>query len=128
MSQVVIENPVLNSPFVDPNRHFRFGDEGITDEVVEESWIAATFTDESKLALTTADLPTKTQLDPIVGETSIHSLDDLRARRMNEAAKVSTASHALGPRHQQSRRLRSLGLPRSRRSVECKKGDWLNPG
>lgn len=30
MSQVVIENPVINSPFYEPTRHFRFTDEGIT--------------------------------------------------------------------------------------------------
>jgi type III restriction enzyme len=34
MSQVVIENPIINSPFDEPMRHFRFADEGITDEVV----------------------------------------------------------------------------------------------
>ncbi|HNS39441.1 MAG TPA: DEAD/DEAH box helicase family protein, partial [Promineifilum sp.] len=32
MPQVVIENPVLNSPFAEPTRHFRFNDEGITNE------------------------------------------------------------------------------------------------
>lgn len=35
MPQVVIENPIINSPFKEPTRHFRFSDEGITDEVVE---------------------------------------------------------------------------------------------
>jgi hypothetical protein len=35
MSQVVIENPIINSPFDEPTRHFRFSDEGITDEIVE---------------------------------------------------------------------------------------------
>jgi len=35
MTQVVIENPVINSPFEEPTRHFRFGDEGITNELVE---------------------------------------------------------------------------------------------
>ncbi len=34
-TKVVIENPILNSPFFEPTRHFRFDDEGITDEVVE---------------------------------------------------------------------------------------------
>ena len=34
MSQVVIENPVINSPFDEPTRHFRFGDEGITDDII----------------------------------------------------------------------------------------------
>ena len=35
MKQVVIENPIINSPFLEPARHFRFSDEGITDEIVE---------------------------------------------------------------------------------------------
>jgi hypothetical protein len=34
MPQIVIENPVLNSPFEEPQRHFKFNDEGITDEIV----------------------------------------------------------------------------------------------
>ena len=34
MKQVVIENPVINSPFCEPTQHFRFTDEGITNEVV----------------------------------------------------------------------------------------------
>lgn len=35
MKQVVIENPVINSPFREPNRHFKFTDEGITNEIVD---------------------------------------------------------------------------------------------
>ncbi|MBM4043819.1 MAG: hypothetical protein FJ279_01780 [Planctomycetes bacterium] len=35
MSQVIIENPVLNSPFGEPGRHFYFSEEGITDKIVE---------------------------------------------------------------------------------------------
>jgi hypothetical protein len=34
VSQVVIENLIINSPFDEPTRHFRFNDEGITDEEV----------------------------------------------------------------------------------------------
>ena len=34
MPDRVIENPVLNSPFIEPTRHFRFDDDGITNEVV----------------------------------------------------------------------------------------------
>ena len=48
----------------------------------------ATFSKESELSLSTADVPTKTELDPIVGERSIHKLDDLRSRRVNEVAFV----------------------------------------
>ena len=35
MKQVVIENPVLNSPFEVRRRYFKFDDEGITNEIVE---------------------------------------------------------------------------------------------
>ena len=34
MSQVIIDNPVINSPFEKPQRHFRFTDDGITDQIV----------------------------------------------------------------------------------------------
>ncbi|MBM7806200.1 type III restriction enzyme [Geodermatophilus bullaregiensis] len=30
----VIDNPILNSPYVEPGRHFRFDDDGITNEIV----------------------------------------------------------------------------------------------
>ncbi len=43
MRQVVIENPVLNSPFEEPERHFRFDDEGITDETVEVRRVSSYF-------------------------------------------------------------------------------------
>ncbi len=36
MKTVVIENPILNSPFEAPRRHFKFNDEGITDELEEK--------------------------------------------------------------------------------------------
>src|SRR5512137_994580 len=43
MKQVVIENPILNSPFEEPRRHFKFTDEGITDEIVESRRISQYF-------------------------------------------------------------------------------------
>jgi len=43
MRQVVIENPILNSPFVEPVRHFRFTDDGITDEIIEARRISSYF-------------------------------------------------------------------------------------
>lgn len=36
MPQVVIENPVINSPFAEPARHFEFADEGITNVILSE--------------------------------------------------------------------------------------------
>ncbi|BAZ97473.1 MULTISPECIES: BPTD_3080 family restriction endonuclease [Dehalococcoides] len=41
--QVVIENPILNSPFQEPTRHFRFSDEGITNDVVYTRRISSYF-------------------------------------------------------------------------------------
>ncbi|MBI4321660.1 MAG: hypothetical protein HY675_24460 [Chloroflexi bacterium] len=29
MARVIIENPIINSPYAEPTRHFRFSDEGI---------------------------------------------------------------------------------------------------
>lgn len=46
--------------------------------------LSARFTDASRYALSTADIPTRTENAPIVGEKSIHTLDDLRSRRPNE--------------------------------------------
>ena len=43
MSQTVIENPIINSPFIEPARHFRFTDEGITNEIVEDRRISSYF-------------------------------------------------------------------------------------
>jgi type III restriction enzyme len=34
MSTRIIENPVINSPFLEPTRHFKFDEEGITNEIV----------------------------------------------------------------------------------------------
>ena len=35
MPPVVIENPVINSPFEEPKCHFHFSDDGITDEIID---------------------------------------------------------------------------------------------
>lgn len=48
--------------------------------------LSADFSDDSKMALSTADIPTRTENAPVVGESSIHTLDDLRRRRTQEVA------------------------------------------
>ena len=35
MADALIANPILNSPFLEPRRHFKFNDSGITNEVAE---------------------------------------------------------------------------------------------
>jgi len=48
--------------------------------------LEARFDADAKLAISTADVPTWTQAAPIVGESSIHTLDDLRQKRLSEVA------------------------------------------
>lgn len=43
MSQVVIENPVINSPFSEPTKHFKFSDEGITNEIIGSRRVSSYF-------------------------------------------------------------------------------------
>jgi type III restriction enzyme len=43
MPDVVIENPIINSPFEAPKRHFYFGETGITDKLVEARRVSAYF-------------------------------------------------------------------------------------
>ena len=43
MPDTLIANPILNSPFAEPSRHFRFDDQGITNEIVEKRRRSAYF-------------------------------------------------------------------------------------
>ena len=43
MPDRVIENPVINSPFIEPKKHFRFDDDGITNDVVEGRRVSSYF-------------------------------------------------------------------------------------
>ena len=46
--------------------------------------LSATFTQDSKLALSTSELPVKTELASIIGETDMHTLYGLKDRRLQE--------------------------------------------
>lgn len=39
----VIENPVINSPFEEPSRHFRFDEDGITNQIIGSRRVSAYF-------------------------------------------------------------------------------------
>ena len=43
MPDVVIENPVINSPFEEPRRHFVFADDGITDQIADTRRVSSYF-------------------------------------------------------------------------------------
>lgn len=58
---------------------------GYKYDLPAEKWTAK-FTTDSQMALSAQDLPTKVQVDPIVGESTIHTLDDLKKKRENEVA------------------------------------------
>ncbi|MEX2662748.1 MAG: hypothetical protein WD227_12530, partial [Vicinamibacterales bacterium] len=53
---------------------------------IEAERLEVRFDDDAKLTLSTADIPTIVENAPIVGEGSVHTLDDLRGRREAEVA------------------------------------------
>ncbi|MGH2615461.1 MAG: BPTD_3080 family restriction endonuclease, partial [Thermomicrobiales bacterium] len=73
--------------------------------------LKATFGPDSEYALSTADIPTITENQPIIGESSVHTLDDLRDHRPNEVAF----------------RLAKLTLERSFRDDDGNDRPWLFP-
>lgn len=43
MADALIENPILNSPFRSPGKHWAFGDTGITNEIVGARRVSSYF-------------------------------------------------------------------------------------
>jgi len=43
MTDALIDNPILNSPYDEPERHWRFGEGGITGDIVEDRRISSYF-------------------------------------------------------------------------------------
>lgn len=43
MQSVVIENPILNPPFEEPSRLFKFTDDGITDIIIATRRVSCSF-------------------------------------------------------------------------------------
>ena len=72
--------------------------------------LTATFTDQSRLTLSTADIPTKTENAPIVGESSIHTLDDLKRRRPQRSRLPSHQAHSGKILPRQRRQRQALAL------------------
>ena len=53
---------------------------------IQDSELSWKFTADSRMSLSAADVPTKTVNAPIVGESSVHTLDELRNHRPQEIA------------------------------------------
>lgn len=43
MPDQIIDNPVINSPFLEPQRHFHFSEDGITNQIIEGRRVSAYF-------------------------------------------------------------------------------------
>lgn len=43
MTDALIDNPILNSPFKEPSRHWKFTEDGISDQVVDDRRISSYF-------------------------------------------------------------------------------------
>ena len=43
MPEVIIADPIINSPFEEPKRHYKFDEQGITNEIVEKRRRSAYF-------------------------------------------------------------------------------------
>ena len=69
--------------------------------------LQARFTADSKLVLDERQVPVKVQVAPIVGESDIHTLDDLKRRRIQEVefllAKIVLETHLREPNPQTGR-------------------------
>ncbi|MDP9266280.1 MAG: DEAD/DEAH box helicase family protein [Chloroflexota bacterium] len=73
--------------------------------------LRAEFNEDSRMTLSTADLPTRVELDPIVGESAVHDLAELAARREQEVAF----------------RIAKLALDKHFRDDEGNERPWLFP-
>jgi len=61
MTDTIIENPIINSPFEEPKRHFRFDDAGITNEIVENRRVSSYFMPIAKARKRSAQLSFETE-------------------------------------------------------------------
>ena len=73
--------------------------------------LRADFGEEARMALSTSEVPTLVEVDPIVGERAIHDLNELKTRRLQEVAY----------------RIAHLTLDRHFRDEEGSPRPWLFP-
>lgn len=79
----LIENPVINSPFEEPQRHFRFADHGITDEIVPGRRRSTYFIPIAKPKLKTGQKQAALDLSIQHRAEENKLINDLRARVAN---------------------------------------------
>ena len=111
MAPVVIENPVLNSPFDEPTRHFKFNDDGITDEIVEARRRSAYF----------IPIPPPKKKGATAGAQQLSLTGDWTAERVKDSEfinqvrdRVAAWRTAKYPKDRKSTRLNSSHIQKSR--------------
>ncbi len=96
--QTVIDNPILNSPYEEPNRHFRFDDDGITSEVASSRRISSYFVPIAKARKKGKQLVLDSEwTEDRLEENKL--INDIRGRvelwRQGNYSGVTTTSHRL---------------------------------
>ena len=94
-----------------------------------EARLEVKFTADSRLTLSAADLPTKTENAPIIGESVVHDLQELRNRREQEVAfqirRLAQGGSELDSRHA-AKSSWAIGSRRAA-SGESSANDWIDP-
>ncbi|MBI5118314.1 hypothetical protein HZA56_17700 [Candidatus Poribacteria bacterium] len=104
MKQVVIDNPILNSPFLEPTCHFKFSEEGITYEIVEGRRVSSYLIPIAR--------PKKKGKSPQLTFDSDWPQDQPRENKFINRVRSESlhGPHSLDSRRQQPRRLRTLDI------------------
>ena len=107
MPQVIIENPIVNSPFAEPSRHFRFTDEGITDEIVASRRISSYFVPIPR-AKTLEEMPAVVSYvkNHHLGFTIPYTIDGEEHHPSSRGSCDTSIAHSEGNRRQQSNKQR----------------------
>jgi type III restriction enzyme len=98
--QVTIENPILNGPFTAPTRHFRFDDEGITNDVVEKRRRSAYFVPIARPRKRGAQRSFETEWtdDRVQENSEINRIRERRLARCGWPPSPNTVGRPLGLR------------------------------
>ena len=80
VTDVLIDNPILNSPYEEPARHSRFSDEGFTDDVVQGRGRSGYFVPAHAAPTRQLQLETHWTGDPFESRSDINEVRDLVAR------------------------------------------------
>jgi type III restriction enzyme len=91
MPDAIIENPILNSPFEEPTRHFKFTDDGITNEVVETRRLSGYFVPIPQPKKKGKQLIFRVDTGPLQGE---------RVHQPNSRSRKGLASAGMAWHHQ----------------------------